>query len=92
VQGLWKAVRSVCYGALLLALLCVAALKFPLLFDVCRDGGMGELECDTPVYKTIFETGFSVAMFGAFTGLPAGLAAGGLGFLVRDLTAWLRAG
>ena len=91
MQAFWKTVRSVCYGALLLAVLCVAALKLPLLFDVCRDGGPGHLVCDMPIYKTIFEAGFAVAMFGAFTGLPAGLAAGGIGFLLRDLTAWLRA-
>ncbi len=91
-HGFWRIVRLACYGALLLAVVCIAALKLPLLLDVCRDGGVGELVCDMPIYKTIFETGFSIAMFGAFTGLPAGLAAGGLGFLLRDMTAWFRAG
>jgi len=80
----------VCYGALIVGVVCVAALKLPLLLDVCRDGGVGELVCDTPIYKAIFETGYSIAMFSAFTGLPVGLAAGGFGFLMRDLTAWLR--
>ncbi len=89
-RGFWRMVRLVCYGALLVAVLCIAALKLPLLLDVCRDGGIGELVCDTPIYKAIFETGFSVAMFSAFTGLPVGLAAGGVGFLLRDLAAWFR--
>lgn len=88
----WRLVRIVCYSALGLAVLCVAALKAPLVLDLCRDGGVGELVCDMPIYKTIFEVGFSIAMFGAFTGLPVGLAAGGLGFLLRDVSAWFRAG
>ena len=92
VEGFWRLVRLVCYGALLLAVLCVAALKMPLVLNVCRDGGVGELVCDMPIYKTIFEVGFSIAMFGAFTGFPVGLAAGGLGFLVRDIAVWFRAG
>lgn len=91
-ERFWRVVRFVCYGALLVAVFCIAALKVPLVLDVCRDGGVGELVCDLPIYKSIFDAGFSIAMFGAFTGLPVGLAAGGLGFLLRDVTAWLRTG
>lgn len=88
--GFWKLVRVMCYGALVVALLAVAALVFPFAFDYCRDDGAGQIACDPPILLRTFEAGFSVVMFGAYTGIPAGLAAGGLGFLLIDIVGWFR--
>lgn len=88
--AIWRFVRTLCYAALVIALAGIAALVLPFMLDVCRDGGGGQMACDAPIYRTVFETGFAIVMFGAYTGLPAGLAAGGVGFVIRDLVGWVR--
>lgn len=88
--GVWKVLRCMCYAALCLAIVAVAALVIPFAFELCRDGGAGQIVCTAPIYRTIFDLGFTIIMFGAFTGLPAGLAAAGLVLLLRDSVAWIR--
>ncbi|MCH9765544.1 MAG: hypothetical protein K0U34_06080 [Alphaproteobacteria bacterium] len=78
----------VCYAALVLALIGLACLILPFAFSYCRESGGGAMACDAPIYRQLFEFGFAIVMFGAFTGVPAGLAAGGVGFLLRDVWAW----
>ena len=89
--GVWRFLRFICYTALFVAVAGVASLVLPFALDVCRDAGGNQMTCDTPIYRKIFEAGFTIVMFGAFTGLPAGLAAGGVGFLLHDIVAWFRA-
>lgn len=89
-SGFWRFVRFVCYTALLLAAAAAVALVAPFAFDHCRDGGGGQLACEPWFLKQVFDTGFAIVMFGAYTGVPAALAAGGVFFLLRDLTMLVR--
>lgn len=88
--GLWRFVRFVCYTALILTAAAAIALVLPFAFDFCRDGGAGQVACEPWFFEKVFDTGFAIIMFGAYTGVPAALAAGGVLFLLRDLTMLVR--
>ena len=89
--GFRKFVRLICYLALAISVIALGSLIMPFALDFCRAAGGGEMACDPPVYRLIFDFGFAIVMFGAFTGVPAFLAALGIGFLMRDTWVWLRA-
>lgn len=83
--GLWKLLRFVCLATLVVGLVAVCCLILPFTFNVCHDGGAGQIVCDSPIYRTAFDTGFAIVMFGAYTGLPALLAGAGALFLVSRI-------
>lgn len=88
--GFWKGVRVVCYGALAVTVAGLSARILPLAFNLCRDGGAGKITCDGIVLRHVFDFGFDVIMFAAFTVLPVILALIGAVFLLRDSAAWFR--
>lgn len=85
MTGLWKLLRFVCLAALVVGLVAVCGLVLPFTFDVCHDGGAGQIVCDRPIYRTAFDTGFAIVMFGVYTGLPAILAVAGMLFLLGSV-------
>lgn len=81
----WKILRVVCYLALVIMVAGFLSLVGPFVLNLCREAGGGQIACDAPVYRDVYEFGFMVVMMGVFTGLPALLAMGGVGFGVYDL-------
>lgn len=82
---LWQTIRLVCYTALALACVGLAALLLPYFLGYCTDGGAGQLVCTPGALQTVRETGFALVMFGAYTFVPALLALFGFFILLRDI-------
>lgn len=81
----WTILRVICYLALVIVLAGFVSLVGPFVLDLCREAGGGQIACDAPIYRSLYEFGFTVVMMSVFTGLPALLALGGVCFGIHDV-------
>lgn len=82
---LWVILKVMCYGALAFVVVGFISLVAPSMLGLCDEPVGTTIKCSDPLYRSIFEFGFTVVMLTVFTGLPGLLALGGVGFLIRDV-------
>lgn len=81
----WKLFKTLCYLALIIVITGGAALFLPFIFDLCQNQSGGTVGCDAPIYRSIYEYGFTIVMMSVFTGIPILLALIGLVLLIRRM-------
>lgn len=82
---LWLLLKVICYVALAVVAAGFISLVGPSMLGLCAEPVGTSIKCSDPLYRSIFEFGFTVVMLTVFTGLPGLLALGGVVFLVRDV-------
>ena|SRR5258708_788568 len=77
--------RLICYPALAVMLAAGAALAIVWVNGQCPPLDEVGVTCATKFSQRLADFGLSIALFSAFTGIPAIPALGGVVFLVLDL-------
>ena len=86
----WIIARIVGYAMLGLVVAGSLSLILPFALDFCQNQSGGIITCSDPIYRDIFEFGFTVVMMSVFTGAPMLLALVGLAFVVTDIIKAMR--
>lgn len=83
-------VKWICWLALALVCLSFVALFAPLALGLCVEHGGGQALCDAPIWRTVYEWGFTGVVLSFTSVVPAALAALGIGFLLIEIWRALR--
>ena len=89
---LFLLLRLICYAVLVLVLLGFGSVVVLSLTGACPRIDTGAIVCNSDTYKQIGEFGMGVMLVSAFTGIPLMMAIAGVGFLVRKIYLWRKAG
>gem|GEM_PF-5014403 len=81
----WAIFKGVSYVSLFLVSMGAAALFFPFIFDLCQNKSGGIISCTTPLFRSIYEFGFTVTLMSIYTGFPIFLALAGFILVVRRI-------